>query len=875
MKHKKKLSVVLLIAFVLTMICPVSVFAASFSDVSNSHWAVQQIERMNARGIIVGYEDGTNRPDNPVTQFEALAMATRMMGLEYDEATHKGTYIPFKYPAWTGAYSVAVLAHEAGLVDVNDFSHNSAASREWIAKLLIKAMDAEGELSSVANETLSFGDASSIGSKYLNYVKLAYDKGLIGGYTDGTFKPSRTVSRAEMAAFMCRVEDKLNADLNNVVRGEVTGVNGVNVTIKGNDGNTYSLYATTSTVLYSSQAKKMGVTDLEIGDAVYAVYKNSLLTYLEERSAQSIVQVTTNLSGTITSIVPAKNIIVVTDEEGQLQTVIVDKNTKINKENSTVALAFDDLLTEMQVRVAVDKDDQTASQIIIKETTGGQRSGTIHSVDVYDNVIIMNEKTGLVSYRMSKNIEVSVSGMLTATTSSLKEGYQATYTIADGVMTAIAVGGAADSYGGNATVKSIDTSSRIITYTTTSNELKAVFYDSGQTVKFKNGETGTVSDLQTGDSINISVANNKVTSITVTSRNLSECAIKGTLYAINSASKYIIITTSAGSRVTYDLADSVKVTLYGTTASMSSLSQGMSVELTLQNNKVTRIKANDMVEGVVKSISTSANTITVTTDGGTKIYDVASSLDVNFYSTTSSRLSSVSAGDTVSMKVKNDEVTEINIKENVDMTVYAVYSSNNWVRLQDATGNLKSAYLDEVDVYVDGVYTTNATELSIGDEVVATFMGNTLIKVEAVSQVKGEVTKVNTSGGTLTVKTSSGDSRTVNFSSGMSIVKNGSTYTSLSYISAGDRVIVSSGSSGKRVITVMKSKTGEVRYATAGVIRFLPDSDTTIYKTVNGCYCHYKNSTSQFVLDTTNLTRGDSATIYYTDINSVYEVVKN
>ena len=875
MKHKKKLSVVLLIAFVLTMICPVSVFAASFSDVSNSHWAVQQIERMNARGIIVGYEDGTNRPDNPVTQFEALAMATRMMGLEYDEATHKGTYIPFKYPDWTGAYSVAVLAHEAGLVDVNDFSHNSAASREWIAKLLIKAMDAEGELSSVANETLSFGDASSIGSKYLNYVKLAYDKGLIGGYTDGTFKPSRTVSRAEMAAFMCRVEDKLNTDLNNVVRGEVTGVNGVNVTIKGNDGNTYSLYATTSTVLYSSQAKKMGVTDLEIGDAVYAVYKNSLLTYLEERSAQSIVQVTTNLSGTITSIVPAKNIIVVTDEEGQLQTVIVDKNTKINKENSTVALAFDDLLTEMQVRVAVDKDDQTASQIIIKETTGGQRSGTIHSVDVYDNVIIMNEKTGLVSYRMSKNIEVSVSGMLTATTSSLKEGYQATYTIADGVMTAIAVGGAADNYGGNATVKSIDTSNRIITYTTTSNELKAVYYDSGQTVKFKNGETGTVSDLQTGDSINISVTNNKVTSITVTSRNLSEGAIKGTLYAINTASDYIIITSSAGSRVTYDLADSIKVTLYGTTASLSSLSQGMSVELTLQNNKVTRIKANDMVEGVVKSISTSANTITVTTDGSTKIYDVASSLDVNFYSTTSSRLSSVSVGDTVSMKVKNDEVTEINVKEEVDMIVYAVYSSNNWVRLQGSSNNLESLYLDEVDVYVDGVYTNDADDLTVGDKVVATFMGDILIKVDAASQVKGEVTSVNASAGTLTVKTFGGSTRTVTFTNGASVVKNGSTYNSLSYISNGDRVIVSSSSSGKRVITVMKSKTGEVRYATAGVVGFLPESDTTMYKTVSDCYCHYKNSTSQFELNTTNLPRGANATIYYTDTNSVYEVVKN
>ena len=875
MKHKKKLSVVLLIAFVLTMICPVSVFAASFSDVSNSHWAVQQIERMNARGIIVGYEDGTNRPDNPVTQFEALAMATRMMGLEYDEATHKGTYIPFKYPDWTGAYSVAVLAHEAGLVDVNDFSHNSAASREWIAKLLIKAMDAEGELSSVANETLSFGDASSIGSKYLNYVKLAYDKGLIGGYTDGTFKPSRTVSRAEMAAFMCRVEDKLNADLNNVVRGEVTGVNGVNVTIKGNDGNTYSLYATTSTVLYSSQAKKMGVTDLEIGDAVYAVYKNSLLTYLEERSAQSIAQVTTNLSGTITSIVPAKNIIIVTDKDGKLQTVIVDNNTKINKENSTVALSFDDLLTEMPVRIAVNKGDQTADYIIIEETAKGQRTGIIHSVDVYDNMIIMNEKDSLVTYRMSKDIEVSVSGMLTATTSSLKEGYQATYTVADGVMTAIAVGGAADNYGGNAIVKSIDTANRIITYTTNSNELKAVYYDSGQTVKFKNGETGTVSDLQTGDSINISVTNNKVTSITVTSRNLSEGAIKGTLYAINTASDYIIITSSAGSRVTYDLADSVKVTLYGTTASLSSLSQGMSVELTLQNNKVTRIKANDMVEGVVKSISTSANTITVTTDGSTKIYDVASSLDVNFYSTTSSRLSSVSVGDTVSMKVKNDEVTEINVKEEVDMIVYAVYSSNNWVRLQGSSNNLESVYLDEVDVYVDGVYTNDADDLTVGDKVVATFMGDILIKVDAASQVKGEVTSVNASAGTLTVKTFGGSTRTVTFTNGASVVKNGSTYNSLSYISNGDRVIVSSSSSGKRVITVMKSKTGEVRYATAGVVGFLPESDTTMYKTVSDCYCHYKNSTSQFELNTTNLPRGANATIYYTDTNSVYEVVKN
>ena len=201
MQYKKKLSVIVLLAFVLTMVIPVSAFAAGFSDVPSNHWAIQQIDRMNARGIIGGYEDGTARPNNPVTQFEAITMATRIMGLQYNESTSQGTYLPFKYPDWTGAYGVAVIAYEAGLVDASDFNHSAAASREWIAKLLIKIMKAESEVNSVANETLSFGDTNSIGSNYLNYVKLAYDKGLIGGYTDGTFKPKNTVTRAEMAPF--------------------------------------------------------------------------------------------------------------------------------------------------------------------------------------------------------------------------------------------------------------------------------------------------------------------------------------------------------------------------------------------------------------------------------------------------------------------------------------------------------------------------------------------------------------------------------------------------------------------------------------------------------------------------------------------------
>lgn len=878
MQYKKKLSVIVLLAFVLTMVMPVSAFASGFSDVPSNHWAIQQIDRMNARGIIGGYEDGTARPNNPVTQFEAITMATRIMGLQYNESTSQGTYLPFKYPDWTGAYGVAVIAYEAGLVDASDFNHSAAASREWIAKLLIKIMKAESEVNSVANETLSFGDTNSIGSDYLNYVKLAYDKGLIGGYTNGTFKPKNTVTRAEMAAFLCRVEDKLAADTENVVRGKVTAVSGVNVTIAGTDGKSYSLYATTNSVLYDKSCKKVGVTDLAVGDSVYAVYKNSLLNYLEVRTEEYATNtdttVVTNLSGTIDSIITAKNTIVVSDEDGQLQTVIVDKNTKINKDGSTIALAFSDLMTDMSVRISVDKDDQTANQIIIDETSDGQKGGTIYNVDVYNNRITIDEKTGLRTYRMSKNIDVSISGMLTATPSSLKEGDIATYTISDGVMVAIAVGENTDSYGGNATVKSIDTTNRIVNYLTTGNDLKAAYYNSGLTVNFNSGSSGSINDLQVGDSINITVSNNQITAITVTSRSISE-GLKGTLYSINTTDDYIIITNSNGTRVTYDLASNVKVTLYGDSASLSSLSKGMQVELTLQNNEVTRIKANDLVEGIVKAVNTTAKTIQVTTDSGTETYDVSSNVKVYFYKTTSSRLSSVSVGDTVSMKIVNDEVTIINVNEQVDMTVVDVYSNGNWVRLQDENGNRVSAYLDDVELIVEGIHSSYIRDISVGDDVVATFAGSTLTKLEvSTGSVKGEVTKVNTSTNTLTVKTFSNDTRTIQLNSSISVVKNGASYSSISAISVGDRILVDSTSSSKKTITVMSSKTGVIRYATSGYIQFLSDDLGYSYTTVNGCYCHYNNSTTQFTL--ANLAaRSDSVTIYFTDRSNVYEVVKN
>ncbi|MBQ2004448.1 MAG: S-layer homology domain-containing protein, partial [Peptococcaceae bacterium] len=358
-KSAKTIAVVLMLAFMFTMVIPMSAFAA-FPDVPSNHWAVQQLDRVAARGIMGGYEDGTARPNNPVTQFEAIAMASRMMELQYDEATQKGTYLPFKYPEWDGAYGTAVAAYKAGLIDANDFSHSAAASREWIAKLLIQALGVESGLNAVANNPWAFTDGPSIDSKYANYVKLAYDKGLIGGYTDKTFKPKNTVTRAELASFLCRVENQLTTVPSNAVRGEITAISGVKVTINGTDGKTYGLNASTTSTLYNKSGQKIGVTDLAVGDTVYAVYKSFLMTYLEVQDVQPVVAETT-ISGTIRAIISEKDTLIVIDDSGELHTIVVDNNTKIKELGTGNALAFADLQEKVKVNLKVNMKDQTAS----------------------------------------------------------------------------------------------------------------------------------------------------------------------------------------------------------------------------------------------------------------------------------------------------------------------------------------------------------------------------------------------------------------------------------------------------------------------------------------------------------------------------------
>jgi hypothetical protein len=199
-----------------------------FNDSEEAPWAAEYIGKMQSKDVIKGYGDGSFRPNAPVKRIEAIVMAVRLMGLE-EEALAKpsDTALHFKdekqIPSW-GRGHVAV-ALENGLFNPTEdkIQADKPASRVWIVQLLVKALGLEDEALKQMTNIPDFKDVHSISAGSIGYVNVAVEQEITAGYPDNTFKPSKNVTRGEMAAFLERTnEDLLEQSGALTVQGTIT-----------------------------------------------------------------------------------------------------------------------------------------------------------------------------------------------------------------------------------------------------------------------------------------------------------------------------------------------------------------------------------------------------------------------------------------------------------------------------------------------------------------------------------------------------------------------------------------------------------------------------------------------------------------------------
>ena len=148
---------------------------------------------------VQGYPDGTVKPAGNITRAETAAILFRLMD-DASRRTYYSTKSGFRDVAsgsWYNTY-VATLNNAGVITDSSNgyFRPNEAITRAELAAMLAKFSETTG----AANY---FNDVSA---KYwaANAIAICAKLGWITGYPDGTFRPDKNVTRAELMAMINR-----------------------------------------------------------------------------------------------------------------------------------------------------------------------------------------------------------------------------------------------------------------------------------------------------------------------------------------------------------------------------------------------------------------------------------------------------------------------------------------------------------------------------------------------------------------------------------------------------------------------------------------------------------------------------------------------
>ena len=193
---------IILILGVLVVLFTSVAFALTFSDVSG-HWAEPYIMELTNKGVINGYEDGTYKPEGEIKKAEFLKLIM-VASLPNEDWTLENV----KYNPWASIYMEAAERYEIieeGYVD--EVSANEQISRADMVEILGKC-DIILRGNAQESTELELYDVANMDDMKLAMLSHCVSKGLIAGYEDYTFRPNKTLTRAEVATILSRYLNK-------------------------------------------------------------------------------------------------------------------------------------------------------------------------------------------------------------------------------------------------------------------------------------------------------------------------------------------------------------------------------------------------------------------------------------------------------------------------------------------------------------------------------------------------------------------------------------------------------------------------------------------------------------------------------------------
>ena len=152
-------------------------------------------------GYIIGYEDGTIKPDASITRAEVATIFFRLLTDEARDKfwTETNSYTDVAPTAWyNNAVSTLSRMGILGGYEDGTFRPNAPITRAEFAKIAVSFFEYED----ISAENI-FTDVAA-GSWYENFVAVAAKLGLIEGYAGNVYRPNESITRAEACTIINR-----------------------------------------------------------------------------------------------------------------------------------------------------------------------------------------------------------------------------------------------------------------------------------------------------------------------------------------------------------------------------------------------------------------------------------------------------------------------------------------------------------------------------------------------------------------------------------------------------------------------------------------------------------------------------------------------
>ena len=170
----------------------------------------------NHFAYIVGYEDGTVRPNANISRAEVAAIFFRLLkdDVRDDNLTANSVFTDVAFGKWYNK-SISTMA-KIGIVKgrtANAFAPNAPITRAEFAAICSRFDRSNIEIKS------DFNDISGHWAE--NEIRRAASLGWIQGYTDGSFKPDQNITRAEAASMINRMLHRLPETVDDLLDGMI------------------------------------------------------------------------------------------------------------------------------------------------------------------------------------------------------------------------------------------------------------------------------------------------------------------------------------------------------------------------------------------------------------------------------------------------------------------------------------------------------------------------------------------------------------------------------------------------------------------------------------------------------------------------------